>query len=68
MCTVQVQSTDYKQGACKSQCEGMSPSKSVDGNQCDIAIAQIVIVILVETTRVCFTMILMFGVMAVGTG
>ena len=34
------------------------------GNKCDIAIAQIVI--LIETIRVCFTMILMFGVLAVG--
>jgi hypothetical protein len=66
MCPVQVQSTEYKQGACKSLCEGVSPRKSVDGNQCDIAIAQIVI--LIETTRVCFTMILMFGVLAVGPG
>ena len=44
----------------------MRGSKSVDGNQCDIAIAQIVI--LIETSRVCFTMILLFGVLAVGPG
>ena len=44
----------------------MRGSKSVDGNQCDIAIAQIVI--LIETTRVCFTMILMVGVLDVRPG
>jgi hypothetical protein len=44
----------------------MRGSKSVDDNQCDIAIAQIVK--LIETIRVCFAMILMFGFLAVGPG